>query len=244
MKLDNLLEFDPGLAFHDELNPALWQGQDMLPAVESALMKIANVFIETLGVDKAAVTDIILTGSNANYNWSKLSDIDLHFALDMDNLGCEDCQVDVAGCLQAKKSLWNLQHDTTIHGFPVEVYTHANTEDLVGSAAAYSLMHRKWISMPAQGLKGSQVVYPQSQVQAKAEAFAYEIDQAVETHADDRDALQDLADRLWRMRGQGLKSAGELSLENLVFKALRNNGYVQKIRAAVAHAEDNSLSLK
>jgi hypothetical protein len=46
------------------------------------------------------------------------------------------------------------------------------------------------------------------------------------------------------MRSAGLSREGEFSVENLTFKALRNNGYIQKIRQYQNTAYDNDLSLE
>lgn len=241
MKLLAILrEFDTGLSFNEGLNSALWEGDHLLPRVSSALKKIADAFISALEVDSDSVRDVVLTGSNANYNWSRFSDIDLHFALDYSSLG-PDCAISLDSCLQAKKSLWNLQHDLTINGFPVEVYAHDAADNLVGDAAAYSLVTDTWIKPPAASLRGISV--PQEQVTVKAEAIAHEIDNALDTLANE-ETLKALADKLWRMRQAGLHQNGEASLENLTFKALRNNGYVDKLRTAIRKAEDDDLSLK
>jgi hypothetical protein len=45
------------------------------------------------------------------------------------------------------------------------------------------------------------------------------------------------------MRRSGLEKAGEYSVENLTFKALRNNGYIDKIRNYSVSATDKELSL-
>jgi predicted nucleotidyltransferase len=44
-------------------------------------MDIVDEFIERLDLD-ADMKDIIVTGSLANYNWSRFSDIDLHILID------------------------------------------------------------------------------------------------------------------------------------------------------------------
>jgi hypothetical protein len=81
-------------------------------------------------------------------------------------------------------------------------------------------------------------------VQLKADQLAHEIDQAIESHADDEATLEELNNKLYKMRSAGLSSEGEHSLENLTFKALRNNGYVQRLRKQIVVAADKSLSLE
>jgi hypothetical protein len=246
--LQQLLELDPKLAYHDTLNPKLWEQVDgtyVLKAdVADALKRIAATFAKTLGVDQQYITDIILTGSNANFNWTNLSDIDIHLEVDLDNLKCDDCRLDVEGCMQAKKSLWNLSHDVTVYGHDVEVYVCDNKEDLVGSAAAYSLLNNAWLQEPKPDDKRAAAAYTADMIRVKADQLAHEIDQAIKTHADDEDTLKELNDKLSKMRAAGLATGGEFSLENQVFKALRNNGYVQKLRKQIVTATDKSLSLE
>ena len=69
----------------DNLNPKVWEkdGNEfkMKDQVRERLLEISYQFIDFLGVD-IVVTDIILTGSLSNYNWSKYSDFDLHIVAD------------------------------------------------------------------------------------------------------------------------------------------------------------------
>jgi hypothetical protein len=46
------------------------------------------------------------------------------------------------------------------------------------------------------------------------------------------------------MRSAGLKKSGEFSVENLVFKELRNLGYLDKINDYIKSSQDQRLSLK
>jgi hypothetical protein len=184
------------LEYHDELNPKLWarvgDTYELKQDVAAALNKIADTFAETLGVDSRFITDIVLTGSNANFNWTPMSDIDIHLEVDLVNLECDDCNLDVDGCMQAKKTVWNLSHDVTVNGFPVEVYVADNKEDIVGSAAVYSLKDGAWLQEPDPANKRASAAYPAELVSTKAEALAFEIDQAIASHADDPQALKDL----------------------------------------------------
>jgi peptidoglycan hydrolase-like protein with peptidoglycan-binding domain/biotin carboxyl carrier protein len=50
--------------------------------------------------------------------------------------------------------------------------------------------------------------------------------------------------KLKKYRIDGLKGSGELGLENLVFKVLRRNGYIQKLYSEPIKLIDNKLSLK
>jgi hypothetical protein len=170
-----------------------------------------------------------------------LSDLDVHILLDQEKLNsCTNCNVDLEDCLQAKKSLWNDRHDIMIYGHEVEVYVTTAAEKLIADSGTYSLLKDTWIHFPE--LKNMSI--DTEQVKAKAEVIANEIDQVIRSKTDDREDIQDLLDKLSKMRRAGLEKGGEFSVENLTFKALRNNGYIDKIRHYAVKAQDDSLSLK
>ena len=61
------------------------------------------------------------------------------------------------------------------------------------------------------------------------------------------DALQiidDFKDKLKRYRSAGLEKGGEYSYENLTFKFLRRNGYIQKLFDFKNQLIDKRLSLE
>ena len=45
------------------------------------------------------------------------------------------------------------------------------------------------------------------------------------------------------MRSAGLKKSGEFSIENLIFKELRNLGYFDRVNQYIQSKEDEKLSL-
>ena len=56
------------------LNPKIFdKDQHMYEEIRRRLLMIADDFFETLSVDWVDIDDIILTGSLANFNWSKFS---------------------------------------------------------------------------------------------------------------------------------------------------------------------------
>ncbi len=77
-------QFEPIKSFHlkDELNPKIWNDFVIDESVSEDLLKIANDYFESLELVNVELSDIMLTGSLANYNWSKYSDFDLHLIFD------------------------------------------------------------------------------------------------------------------------------------------------------------------
>jgi hypothetical protein len=82
--MSNLKSILSSFHLQDELNPKIWESSDkMVPKVRERLLEIAYEFIEFLGVD-VIISDVVMTGSLANYNWSQYSDVDLHLIADFE----------------------------------------------------------------------------------------------------------------------------------------------------------------
>jgi len=99
------------VAYHDTLCPVAWQGTDMLPEVRKKLLQIANIFVGYLEVPNFRVLDIVLTGSMANYNWTKFSDFDIHIVTEYNDLDADEI---AEAFYQAKKKIWKWKNN-----FPV-----------------------------------------------------------------------------------------------------------------------------
>ena len=114
----------------DTLNPEIWTDFELNPKVRKKLLKIAHDFIKNLDLPKPIVIkDIIFTGSLANYNWSKFSDIDLHIITDFKQLESEPTLT--KEYFNAKKNQWNQEHDITIFDYPIELYVQDVAEKLL-----------------------------------------------------------------------------------------------------------------
>ena len=69
------------------------------------------------------------------------------------------------------------------------------------------------------------------------------IDDLIDTQADDITVLNKLKEKIRTMRGSAIQRGGEFALENLVFKELRNRGYLDKLSKYIRTIEDRNLSL-
>ena len=65
-----------------------------------------------------------------------------------------------------------------------------------------------------------------------------------ETIEDANDIIKKYRDKLKKYRTSGLQEGGEYSDENLVFKALRRNGYIEKLINLQNKHMDKNLTLK
>lgn len=213
--------------------------------VSSKLLEITDTFIDFLGVN-FFIHDVILTGSLANYNWSEYSDVDLHILIDMNeitdgNNGSVAMNDIIKEFFDAKKNVWNEKNDIKIKGFDVEIYVQDINEEHV-SSGVYSVLNNEWVVEPSMKKENIDT----KKILEKGEFFAKRIDQLIDHHARGKDidkVVLDLRDKLKKFRKSGLESGGEYSYENLTFKLLRRNGYIEKLMDLRNSISNKKLSL-
>lgn len=217
---------------HKELNPVLWDGDSLKPAVEHTLLKIAKAYWQFLSID-TPVADIVISGSQANFNYGKHSDIDLHLIVSYANVQC-DMAVDEL--FNTKRKLWKEQHNIDIHGIPVEVYVEDTAKPAV--TASYSLLKNTWVSPP----KHIDTEASPDRIQRLCKAWMKLITNAIKTK--DLEQIDQAKELLWTYRKVGLAREGEMGVPNLVFKTLRNSGVTELLLMAVREINDRKLSLE
>jgi predicted nucleotidyltransferase len=208
----------------------------MRDEIKKRLLEISNDFIESLGVE-FFIHDIVLTGSLANYNWSQYSDVDLHILIDFEESKYE---MDILKeFFDAKKNVWNEKHDIKIKGYDVEVYVQDVNEEHI-SSGVYSILHNKWVVEP----KKDNPNIDDRKILEKGEEFGKRIDHLTQNPKEITiDQLEDLRKKIKEFRQSGLESGGEYSYENLTFKLLRRNGYIQKLLKLKTQLKDRKLSI-
>lgn len=238
-----------------ELNPKIWflpnekymgdpegQSYKMKPEVRERLLEIAYQFLDYIGVD-IIVTDVVLTGSLANYNWSKYSDFDIHIIANFNQF--PSSQLDLYKELfMLKKALFNKNHDIRLFGYETELYVEGE-EDAHFSSGVYSLLYDEWQHKPEK----ENVKIDKKTVERKAKQWMEIIDGVLENIEDEdiddaKQLVEKYKEKLRKFRTCGLQKDGEYSSENLVFKILRRNGYLEKLRGASHKILEKGLSMK
>jgi hypothetical protein len=241
MDTEILKSFEP----QKELNPNVWVGKSnepkMNPKIRERLLEIAYEFIEFLDVD-ILITDIILTGSLSNYNWSKFSDFDLHIVANFQQFQ-ENQVVLYEKFFNLKKLIFNQKHDITIKGYEVELYVQNETESHF-SSGVYSVLYDEWANVP----KKEKISIDKELIKEKAKQWMNIIDELLDSIKDDdvdttKKIVQKYKDKLKKYRTCGLEKDGEYSTENLVFKILRRNGYIEKLHDKTTEIVDKKLSM-
>jgi hypothetical protein len=225
------------LKTHEKLNPQLWSGNKLDPEVWRSLNRISKEWATFANIPASAIRDVILTGGNANYNYTNQSDIDLHLVVDKEKI---DCQGLLDDYLQSKKQLWGLTHDITVKGQPVELYAQDFRDPFRQGQGIYSLKSNKWLQEPTK----YKIDRSHPEVVRKTKQFMKTIDDLIDSKSDDIETFKKLKNRLKGMRAGAIEKGGESAPENLVFKELRNRGYLDKMSKYVRDLEDEELSLK
>jgi hypothetical protein len=216
------------ITHNQTLNPELWINNSLKPEVRRKLMQIAEHFVDFLKTPDLKITDITISGSNAGYNYSEYSDIDLHIVAVV--------RPEQAELFMAKKNNYNFVHDIKIHGIDVELYVQDNAQTH-HSAGIYSVMRNRWISEPSNT---PPKVTPQ-EIKSKARNYAGQINQALRSN--DIARAMNTMEEIYRLRRAGLETGGENSVENLAFKLLRARGQIEKLRKYITKLQSAELSL-
>ncbi len=240
----NLKKFeDAQFDYSKELNPKFWTDFSFDEKIRKKLLTIAYEFYADFEYD-VPISDIILTGSLANYNYNKFSDLDVHVVVDFSEI---DKNVElVKSAVDGKRFMWNLRNNIKIKGHDVELYIQDISEEHKASGM-FSLMENEWIKKPK---------YDEPTIDKELVKFKY---LTYKSGIDRFDTLsneelmpelatkyylyaKELKDKIMKSRKFGLEKSGEFSVENLVFKKLRNGKDFEKLIDVIGKLHDKIYS--
>lgn len=224
------------IIYNDKLNPALWNDDNTLKnEVRNKLIEIYETFITKLKDNEIPINviDVLLLGSNAAFNYTSTSDIDLHIVVDFDDLPINNTLTQIF--YNNEKSKFNEDHNITIKGFPVEVYIediNAGTE----SKGIFSIIKNEWLRFPEYN--------PPKDVDYSKLLNVYnnKIQKAISSN--NSNDIKNLINEIRMMRKISLMEDGEYSKGNLVFKELRNNGSIDSLYNKLHELVSKELSLE
>lgn len=231
----------------DELNPKIWVNDKLNSRVRLRLLDIADDFIDEFSVRWVKPEDIILTGSIANYNWSKYSDIDVHIIMDFSKIYKK--KEFVEDYFNSKKELWKRNHeDLTIYGFPVELYVQ-DKDDKLEASGVYSLNKNEWIKEP-KNLDDAKIneVYVKEQAakfMTLIDGYEKNLKKETDNHKIDKIGknVKKLLDKIKGIRKESLKRSGEMGSGNVIYKIIRRMGYLDKIWDIINNTYNKSKTI-
>jgi len=213
--------------------------------IRDDLLQIINEFLDYVGID-FFIYDVHLTGSLANYNWSTYSDLDIHIIVDLDEFsnGKEKTTTYneiVKEFFELKKKLWSSTNDIKIKGHDVELYVQ-DIDDKGVSTGVYSILNNEWVVTPEK----TQSNIDETKILQKSEEYGKLIDDLINRAKNGEDVVKEidaLKEKIKKFRQSGLEKGGEYSYENLTFKLLRRNGYIDKLFKTKTYVRSKKLSL-
>ena len=219
---------------HETLNPKLWSSDNkLLDDVKVKIVEIIEQFISTCDIPINMV-DAHLVGSNASYNYTQYSDLDVHI---ISNFDLVDAPKEVLQVLyNALKAKFNADYDISIRGIDVEIYV----EDIRSTAISngvYSLYEDRWIRFPK---KLTDV--PQVEIEPEFSEWKEKFQTAI--NSGNSDSIVNVINDLYILRKNSLDSEGEYGKGNQIFKEIRNCGLLDSAKDAYKTFKSKELTIE
>ena len=223
---------------HDELNPKLWtKDMTLKPDVRQKILEIVDEFKELIkGMLDIEINplDIYLLGSNASYNYTDQSDLDVHIVLNFDMI--DDNKGLVQTLMNFSKADFNSSYDISVYDIDVELYV----EDINSSTLSngiYSVMTDQWIKEP-QPITD----VPEIDIEDDVDDWKTKINEAL--NSNDPVLINQMVDNLYILRKNGLLSQGEYGKDNQIFKEIRSLGLLKDLKDEYLKLKSKELSLE
>lgn len=221
---------------HDTLNPSIWEKDNHLrPEVKNKLEEIVNEFLIELEENEIPIhiLDVHLVGSNASYNYSDKSDLDVHIIANLEDVTCDPYVLNLL--YGYFKSYFNDKYDISIHDVDVELYIEdVNTSSI--SNGIYSLFDDEWVKFPEK------IEVPDVDISKDIIPYKNMYDSAMNSK-DGMEAIM-LVNDLYLLRRNSLSTDGEYGIGNLIFKEFRNNGWLDKLKDLSNEYKSETLTLE
>lgn len=232
------------LKIQGTLNPQIFNNKKvMLPEVRKSLIQATKDYYEFLKIDDVKIVDIILAGSNANYNWSDYSDVDVHLVIRYSDIG-EDEEI-LDNMMWALKEKWNSTHDIKIGQYDVEMYTENIENDTLESKGVYSILKNQWLRQPVR----EETKINQQEIMSIVDKYKLGLEDLINKSKRDDvcdgliEEFDEFIEDFFDMRKEALKEGGEFSSGNMAFKLLRRDDFIKTLMDARNEIYDYSLSI-
>ena len=242
---------------HETLNPKLWEGGKLKSEVADKILDAVDLFVEGLEENgiKIFIKDIVLIGSNASYNYSDTSDLDVHLIVDTKEL---DCPGELYPFLYSSyRSIFNKKYEIDFYGVGVELFVDTEGTQTI-SNGIYSL-NTGWVKEPvkenipeldqekfnAEFSKWEDMYFELIKGEKEIGSDEKPIEIIQESLESDKiEKIDSFIEDIYDLRKVSLKSGGEYSIGNLVFKEMRSLGYLDNLKVLKNKLKSTELSLK
>lgn len=202
-----------------ELNPKIWEDKKLREDVRETIIDIVSEFMDNL-IIPVEILDVRVVGSNASYNYTEHSDLDVHIISNLELVG-SPTEI-VQALYNSERSNFNRTHNIKIKGIEVELYVE-DVNSAVTSNGIYSVIDDVWIKEP-QIIKERYVKIDKNELQ--------DLVDSVQSVLDDGDSgdIKDCINMLYLMRKDSIATDGEYGVGNLLFKEIRNRGLLNALK--------------
>ena len=216
-----------------ELNPKLWEDKKLKRDVREAIIDIVSEFMDNL-IIPVEILDVRVVGSNASYNYTEHSDLDVHIISNLEIVG-SPTEI-VQALYNSERSNFNRTHNIKIKGIDVELYVE-DVNSSVTSNGIYSVIDDIWIKEP-------QMVKERS-VKIDKKELRDLVNSVKSVLADgDSDDIKDCINMLYLMRKDSIATDGEYGVGNLLFKEIRNRGLLSALKDKYNEMISDELTLE
>jgi hypothetical protein len=209
----------------------LWSNNKLRKEVKEKIMNLVDEFQSTLDIP-LTILDINIVGSNASYNYTDKSDVDVHIITNFEEYGYPQEFIEAA--MNSFKTNFNNKYDINYGGYNVEVYV----EDIKSSPQSngiYSVVRDEWIKEPIK-LNPIDV-----DLEPELTEFTNRINQIL-SNGTEEDILR-VIDDLYLLRRNSLVVDGEFGKGNLIFKQIRNDGLLDALKDKRVELSSKELSI-
>ena len=231
LDVNNFKSLEEAIEKHNSLNNKLFTKDETLKdRVRCKMLEIVDTFLADLENQeiKIKVDDVLFIGSNASYNYTDNSDIDLHIVA---NTGAVEYPAELGNALySAYRSIFNNSLDISIYDIPLELFVETENSKRV-SNGIYSVKKNKWIKKPVhEDIPEYDKKALAKLVSEWEEKCKKLIDDIEADKLDSEEKVVKMLEEIYeKLRKKGVAKS-EYAIENLAFKELRNDGYLDKLK--------------
>ena len=241
MIVENQQEMNEKFEQHPGLNEKIWDANSLLrPEIKQAVEAIVQQFCEDSNfLSRDDIEQIKIVGSNASYNYNEDSDLDVHIVVDMKRyVDTDKDKTFVKFASDGEKTLFNKRYELNIDGIGVEMYV----EDVSSPATSngvYDVEKDEWVKFPER-VDETKIDYTDEEYEKEYEIYKSKVEVAVTS--EDIKEIQGVVNDLYKMRAESLSTSGEPGMYNQIFKDLRKEGLLEKIRHRLVELKSKQLS--
>lgn len=219
---------------HNKLNPKIWSNNKLIPEVRNKIIDISKEFKNYVELSDMSIIDVHLVGSNASFNYTDNSDLDVHIIVNFDLI---DASKEVIQAMyNSERKSFNKDYDINIYGINVELYVEDVRSNTV-SNGIYSVYNNEWIRFPE---KLDNI--PDIDLEPELSRLMGHIYTTL--NGNSIYAIEDWINSLYLIRRNSLATEGEYGKGNQIFKQIRNEGLLNQLKDKRLELKSKILSLE